>query len=65
MDKLSVPFEVIHIDSHADLGIGYPSWAFTLDSLLTLPVEERFKIERYGDIFDSYYEPRIGDYLLG
>lgn len=63
-DKLSVPFEVIHIDSHADLGLGYPSWTFILDSLLTLPVEERFKIERYGEIFDKYYEPRIGDYLL-
>ena len=23
--SLSIPFEVVHIDSHADLGLGYPS----------------------------------------
>lgn len=63
-DKLSVPFEVIHIDSHADLGLGYPSWTFILDFLLDLPVDDRFKIESYGDIFDKYYKPGIGDYLL-
>ena len=32
--RLSVPFEVVHIDSHADLGLGYPSWVFILDSVL-------------------------------
>ncbi len=62
--RLSVPFEVVHIDSHADLGLGYPSWVFILDSLLSVPVEERIKIENYGDIFEKYYEPSIGDYLL-
>lgn len=62
--RLSVPFEVVHIDSHADLGLGYPSWVFILDSLLSVPVEERIKIENYGDLFEKYYEPSIGDYLL-
>lgn len=61
---LSVPFEVIHIDSHADLGLGYPSWTFIMDSLLTVPVEERIEIENYGKMFEKYYEPKIGDYLL-
>lgn len=62
--RLSVPFEVVHIDSHADLGLGYPSWVFILDSLLSVSVEERIKIENYRDIFEKYYEPSIGDYLL-
>lgn len=62
--KLEVPFEVIHVDSHADLGLGYPSWAFIMDSLLTLPVEKRSAIENYKSIFDKYYIPQIGDYLL-
>lgn len=35
-----------------------------MDSLLSVPVEERIKIENYGDIFEKYYEPSIGDYLL-
>ena len=62
--RLSVPFEVVHIDSYADLGLGYPSWVFILDSLLSAPAEERMKIENYGEMFEKYYEPSIGDYLL-
>lgn len=62
--SLSIPFEVVHIDSHADLGLGYPSWVFILDSLLSVPAEERIKIENYGEMFEKYYEPSIGDYLL-
>lgn len=63
-ERLFAPFEVVHIDSHADLGLGYPSWTFIMDSLITVPVEERTKIENYGSMFEKYYEPRIGDYLL-
>lgn len=63
-NKLLSPFEVVHVDSHADLGLGYPLWTFIMDSLITLPVEERVNIENYKNIFGKYYEPRIGDYLL-
>ena len=35
--ELSTPFDVIHVDSHADLGLGYRSWAHILDYLLKLP----------------------------
>lgn len=63
-ERLSAPFEVVHIDSHADLGLGYPSWLFIMDMLITVPVEERIEIENYGKMFKKYYEPRIGDYLL-
>ncbi len=62
--KLPIPFEVVHVDSHADLGLGYPSWTFILDSLLTLPVEQRSQIENYEEWFQKHYKPGIGDYLL-
>lgn len=63
-NKLVPPFEVVHVDSHADLGLGYPSWTFIMDTLITLPIEERSNIENYPNIFDKYYKPGIGDYLL-
>lgn len=55
-NKLKTPFEVIHVDSHADLGIGYGSWKYILDELLNYepaerPINNSCKIE-------------IGDYLL-
>ena len=31
--ELSTPFDVIHVDSHADLGLGYSSWTHILDLL--------------------------------
>ena len=34
--ELTTPFDVIHVDSHADLGLGYRSWAHILDYLLKL-----------------------------
>lgn len=62
--KLKVPFEVIHIDSHADLGLGFPSWVFIFERLLGLEVENRSNIENYKSIFKKYSLPDIGDYLL-
>ena len=35
--ELTTPFDVIHVDSHADLDLGYRSWAHILDYLLKLP----------------------------
>ena len=46
---LSTPFDVIHVDSHADLGLGYSSWTHILDYLLYYPVEERSQHPRYFD----------------
>ena len=37
--KLVTPFEVVHVDSHADLGCGYDSPDFLQSELLTLPIE--------------------------
>ena len=59
--KLNVPFEVVHVDSHADLALGCSSWIFIFDKLLGIDVEKRADIENYKNMFDDY---RLPDYLL-
>lgn len=61
---LSVPFEVVHVDSHADLGLGYSSWTYILNTLLQFPVTERPMHNRYTDCFGNERVEGIGDYLL-
>ena len=61
---LSTPFDVIHVDSHADLGLGYSSWTHILDYLLYYPVEERSQHPRYFDTSGHLRSEGIGDYLL-
>ena len=61
---LSVPFDVVHVDSHADLGIGYRSWTHILDYLLYYPAEERSRHPRYVDGSGHIRSEGIGDYLL-
>ncbi|MDR2559131.1 MAG: UPF0489 family protein [Oscillospiraceae bacterium] len=63
-NELSTPFEVLHIDSHADLGLGCSSWIFIFEKLLGIKVEERQNIESYPEIFEEFKQPQIGDYLL-
>ena len=41
--ELKDPFEVIHVDSHADLGLGYRSWVSIMKELLSYPLLERPK----------------------
>lgn len=61
--ELQDPFEVVHIDSHADLGLGCSSADFLQGAILTLPVETRRKIRDYE--FNGKIESiNIGDYLL-
>lgn len=61
---LSTPFEVVHVDSHADLGLGYSSWTYILNSLLQYPVSERPMYNQYLDCFGNKRSEGIGDYLL-
>lgn len=61
---LKTPFEVIHVDSHADLGFGSYGKSFIVEKLLSLNVEERINIEDYRNKFEEYSEPGICDYLL-
>lgn len=62
--SLKTPFEVVHVDSHADLGLGYSSWAYILDNLLQYPVEERCLHTEYMNCFGKISDVGIGDYLL-
>lgn len=61
--KLEEPFEVVHVDSHGDLGCSLPTSDFLQGAMLTLPLETRRKIRNYE--FNGKIETiNIGDYLL-
>lgn len=61
--KLITPFEVIHVDTHADLGLGYASWGYICKELLDYPVKERPYHAVYSFNGKEMREG-IGDYLL-
>lgn len=60
---LTEPFDIIHVDSHADLGLGTFSGDFLQSVFLTLPIETRRKIREYEND-GEVEEINIGDYLL-
>lgn len=61
--KLEDPFDVVHVDSHADLGLGDSSGSFLQSMFLTLPITTRRRIRDYE--FNGRIEGiSIGDYLL-
>jgi len=39
--ELTTPFEVVHIDAHADLGLGDLSYKYIMEELLHKPVDKR------------------------
>jgi len=58
--NLTRPFSVVHVDAHADLGIGKPGPGFVLNNVLGIPPKER-------DAFSRYYAQKQLDeanYLL-
>lgn len=61
---LQPPFEVVHIDSHADLGLGYSSWTYILKSLIQYPISERVQHNKYESYNGKEEREDIGDYLL-
>ena len=61
---LTAPFEVVHVDSHADLGLGYSSWLYIFNKLLRYPVEERPNYCAHKDNNGDTKKEGIGDYLL-
>lgn len=61
--KLIEPFDVVHVDSHADLGLGTPSGNFLQSMFLTLPIATRRRIRDY-EFSNQIKEINIGDYLL-
>lgn len=61
--KLLDPFDVVHVDSHADLGLGDASWSFLQSAFLNFPTETRRKIRDY-EFCGQIKGISIGDYLL-
>lgn len=53
---LDSPFEVVHIDAHADLGMGDSSYKYLMENLMHLPLNQR----------QSYDKQKLneGNYLL-
>ena len=45
--RLSRLFSVVHVDAHADLGIGRPGPGFVLNNVLGIPPKERGDFSRY------------------
>ena len=62
--RLLDPFEVIHVDSHADLGLGFTSYEFLQGAMLTLPIDSRRKVRDYPSSDGQNKLIDIGDYLL-
>jgi hypothetical protein len=53
---IQAPFDVDHVDAHADHGLGDPSWTYLLTEVLALPIELRSEPKRGSDglNFGSY-----------
>lgn len=60
---LDDPFEVVHVDSHADLGLGCRSSDFLQSAFLSFSVDRRRKIRDFL-FMDKREKINIGDYLL-
>jgi hypothetical protein len=42
--QMASPFEVVHVDAHADLGLGDASYAYLMGELAFEPIEHRYEI---------------------
>jgi hypothetical protein len=42
--QMASPFEVVHVDAHADLGLGDASYAYVMGELAFEPIEHRYEI---------------------
>lgn len=63
--KLVSPFDVVHVDSHADLGFGCVGKAHVFDELLYWPVDVRVRsIRNQYMVGERFYDIDIGEYLL-
>ncbi|MDU5107637.1 UPF0489 family protein [Clostridium sp.] len=59
---LVAPFEVIHVDAHADLGFGDLSWKYIMTEYLYLSEEEKAYPENID--IDKFMKISCGNYLL-
>ncbi len=44
--QMTAPLEVVHVDAHADLGLGDASYAYVMSELAFEPIEDRYEILR-------------------
>ena len=61
---LPVSFEVVHVDSHTDLGLVTDSATFISKQLLQWPVAERPSHSTHINCYDREFAEGIEDYLL-
>lgn len=57
-NELEKGFEVVHVDSHADLGLGCIEYKYVRDELISVPFDEREMLE------ENSCKINIGNYLL-
>lgn len=63
--KLQIPFSVVHVDSHADLGYGGLGKLHVLNELITWPLNLRSRnCHNEYDLDGRFLKIDIGDYLL-
>jgi hypothetical protein len=43
-DLIEAPFELVHVDAHADLGLGDAGYAYLMSALAFEPIEERYAV---------------------
>jgi len=53
--KLYAPFEVVHVDAHADLGLGDASYVYILKELLKYPPEKRVDYLCRSKLYEGNY----------
>jgi UPF0489 domain len=51
--RIEAPFDVAHVDAHADMGLGDPSWTYLLAEVLALPLDKRGNPRRGWDGLNS------------
>jgi hypothetical protein len=56
LDRLAAPFFVCHVDAHADLGMGLPSWVYLHSDFLELSLADRAHpmVDIWGLNFGSF-----------
>ncbi|NFO31936.1 hypothetical protein FDB41_13780 [Clostridium botulinum] len=59
--KLSTPFEVVHVDGHADMGLGDLSWHYIMTEYLYRDIDERIYPELLN--VSKYERINCGNYL--
>jgi hypothetical protein len=56
--RLKPPFDIVHVDAHADMGLGDSGYMYLLSELLSLPPDKRDDPRRANDAMNA------GNYLM-